>query len=120
VRRCTAQRRQIRQERPRRGQHPGTDLRLIRHDTSTGGLAEGLCGLAVIRAPIDLEPWAHVQIGQEARCAALASDDPWARRRAIRLAEIPGRPLAIDSRTGITALNLWPEEDQPFPATERE
>ncbi|MFJ8696782.1 LysR family transcriptional regulator [Streptomyces roseolilacinus] len=94
-------------------QHPETDLRLIRHNTPTGGLAEGLCDLAVIRAPIDLKPWAHVQIGQEARYAALASDDPWARRRSIRLAEIPGRTLAIDRRTGTTALNLWPEQDRP-------
>ncbi|MFI2780732.1 LysR family transcriptional regulator [Streptomyces sp. ALB3] len=95
------------------GQQPETDLRLIRHNTSTGGLAEGLCDLAVIRAPIDLKPWAHVQIGREARYAALASDDPWARRRTIRLADISGRTLAIDRRTGTTTLDLWPEEDQP-------
>lgn len=94
-------------------QHPETELRLIRHNTPTGGLAEGLCDLAVIRAPIDLKPWSHAQIGQEARYVALASDDPWARRRSIRLDEIPGRTLAIDRRTGTTALDLWPEEDQP-------
>ncbi|MEE1839386.1 LysR family transcriptional regulator [Streptomyces sp. NPDC093108] len=94
-------------------QHPETDLRLIRHNTPTGGLAEGLCDLAVIRAPIDLKPWSHARIGYEARHVALASDDPWARRRSIRLDEIPGRTLAIDRRTGTTALDLWPEEDRP-------
>ncbi|SCE59169.1 DNA-binding transcriptional regulator, LysR family [Streptomyces sp. DvalAA-43] len=94
-------------------QHPETDLRLIRHNTPTGGLAEGLCDLAVIRAPIDLKPWSHARIGYEARYVALASDDPWARRRSIRLDEIPGRTLAIDRRTGTTALDLWPEEDRP-------
>ncbi|GAA2451847.1 LysR family transcriptional regulator [Streptomyces pulveraceus] len=94
-------------------QHPETDLRLIRHNTPTGGLAEGLCDLAVIRAPIDLKPWSHARIGYEARRVALASDDPWARRRSIRLDEIPGRTLAIDRRTGTTALDLWPEEDRP-------
>ncbi|MEV8308660.1 LysR family transcriptional regulator [Streptomyces flavidovirens] len=94
-------------------QHPGTDLRLIRHNTPTGGLAEGLCDLAVIRAPIDLKPWSHARIGHEARYVALASDDPWARRRSIRLDEIPGRTLAIDRRTGTTALDLWPEGDRP-------
>ena len=35
-------------------QHPETDLRLIRHNTPTGGLAEGLCDLAVVRAPLGL------------------------------------------------------------------
>ncbi|MER6981998.1 LysR substrate-binding domain-containing protein, partial [Streptomyces carpinensis] len=94
-------------------QHPETDLRLIRHNTPTGGLAEGLCDLAVIRAPLDLGPWAHALIGYEARCVALASDDPWARRRGIRLAEIPARTLAIDRRTGTTTLDLWPEGNRP-------
>ncbi|MFE6664856.1 LysR family transcriptional regulator [Streptomyces sp. NPDC057697] len=94
-------------------QHPETDLRLIRHNTPTGGLAEGLWDLAVIRAPIDLKPWSHARIGYEARYVALASDDPWARRRGIRLDEIPGRTLAIDRRTGTAALDLWPEEDRP-------
>ncbi|MBK3555630.1 LysR family transcriptional regulator [Streptomyces sp. MBT56] len=44
---------------------------------------------------------------------AMASDDPWARRRNIRLDEIPRRTLAIDRRTGTTALGLWPEADRP-------
>ncbi|MFD0338938.1 LysR family transcriptional regulator [Streptomyces sp. NPDC127117] len=94
-------------------QHPETDLRLIRHNTPTGGLAEGLCDLAVIRAPLDLKPWAHALIGHETRYVALASDDPWARRRSIRLAEIPARTLAIDRRTGTTTLGLWPEGARP-------
>ncbi|WP_247746977.1 LysR family transcriptional regulator [Streptomyces oryzae] len=94
-------------------QHPETELRLIRHNTPTGGLAEGLCDLAVIRGPLDLKPWAHALIGHERRVLALASDDPWARRRSIRLAEIPGRTLALDRRTGTTTLDLWPDEDRP-------
>ncbi|MGO1022215.1 LysR family transcriptional regulator [Streptomyces rubiginosohelvolus] len=94
-------------------QHPETELRLIRHNTPTGGLAEGLCDLAVIRAPIDLTPWSHARIGDEARYVAMASDDPWARRRSIRLDEIPRRALAIDRRTGTTALSQWPEADRP-------
>lgn len=34
-------------------------------------------------------------------------------KRGIHLDEIPGRTLAIDRRTGTTALDLWPEEDRP-------
>lgn len=94
-------------------QHPETDLRFIRHNTPTGGLAEGLCDLAVVRAPLDLGSWSHALIGQEARLVALASDDPWAKRRSIRLDEIPTRTLAIDRRTGTTALGLWPGDEQP-------
>ncbi|MEV5201293.1 LysR family transcriptional regulator [Streptomyces sp. NPDC053720] len=92
---------------------PDIELRLIRHNAPTGGLAEGLCDLAVIRAPLDLRPWAHALVGHEDRYVALASDDPWARRRSIRLNEIPDRTLAIDRRTGTTTLGLWPEDEQP-------
>ncbi|MFG2142103.1 LysR family transcriptional regulator [Streptomyces sp. NPDC048650] len=94
-------------------QHPETELRLIRHNTPTGGLAEGLCDLAVIRAPIDLKPWSHALIGHETRCVAMASDDRWARRRSIRLDELSGRTLAIDRRTGTTTLDLWPAHERP-------
>ncbi|MGW2181539.1 LysR family transcriptional regulator [Streptomyces sp. NPDC001732] len=93
--------------------HPKTELRLIRHNSPTGGLAEGLCDLAVIRAPLDLTPWSHALVGHEHRYVALASDDPWARRRTIRMGEIPGRTLAIDRRTGTTTLSLWPEDERP-------
>ncbi|MFF4162590.1 LysR family transcriptional regulator [Streptomyces sp. NPDC001741] len=94
-------------------QHPGTELRLIRHNSPTGGLAEGRCDLAVVRAPLDLTSWSHVLIGHEARRVAMASDDPWARRHGIRLDEVLGRTLAIDRRTGTTTLDLWPEHDRP-------
>ena len=94
-------------------QHPETALRLTRHNTPTGGLAEGLCDLAVLRAPLDLKPWAHALIGYEKRYVALASDDPWSRRRSIHLNEIPTRTLAIDHRTGTTTLELWADHEQP-------
>ncbi|GGY56088.1 hypothetical protein GCM10010342_49860 [Streptomyces anulatus] len=55
----------------------------------------------------------HARIGTEARYVAMASDDPWARRRSVRLDEIPNRVLAIDRRTGTTALDLWPEQGRP-------
>lgn len=93
--------------------HPGTELRLVRRNAPTGGLAEGLCDLAVIRAPLDLRPWSHALVGHERRVVALASDDPWARRRSIRIDEIAGRTLVIDRRTGTTTLNLWSGTERP-------
>ncbi|MFE0722973.1 MULTISPECIES: LysR family transcriptional regulator [Streptomyces] len=93
--------------------HPETELRLIRHNSSTGGLAEGLCDLSIIRAHLDLRPWAHTVVGHEHRYLALASDDQWARRRSIRLDEVSTRTLALDRRTGTTTLNLWPEDERP-------
>ncbi len=93
--------------------HPDIELRLIRHNSPTGGLAEGLCDLAVVRTAIDTRRYAHALVGQERRFVALASDDPWTRRRSIRLAEIRERTVAADRRTGTTTLDLWPEGDRP-------
>ncbi|MGW2842495.1 LysR family transcriptional regulator [Streptomyces sp. NPDC001493] len=94
-------------------EHPGTELRLVRHNSPTGGLAEGLCDLAVVRSALDLDRWSHALVGFEHRQVALASDDPWAHRRSVGLEEVATRTLALDRRTGTTTLNLWPEDRRP-------
>jgi DNA-binding transcriptional LysR family regulator len=93
--------------------YPETGLELIRTNSVTGGLAEGLCDLAVLRTGIDSKRFASAIVGYERRYCALAADDPWARRRSIRLDEVPQRTLLIDRRTGTTTLGLWPETNKP-------
>lgn len=82
-------------------------MQLTRHNTASGGLAEGLCDMAVIRTVPDPSQWASCIVGLENRVVAMASDDPWARRRHIKLREIPSRTVSIDRRTGSTTLELW-------------
>jgi DNA-binding transcriptional LysR family regulator len=93
--------------------YPDIELQLIRTNSSTGGLAEGLCDLAVVRTPPDQRRFVSAVVGQERRHCALAADDPWARRRTIRLAEIRERTVALDRRTGSTTTDLWPEGAAP-------
>jgi len=98
--------------------HPGVDLHLVRTNTATGGLAEGACDVAVVRAPADPGPrgdgrFDGAVVGLEARWCALASDDPLARRRQVRLSELAGRVLAVDPRTGTTTPELWPAGNRP-------
>ncbi len=93
--------------------YPGVDLSLVRTNSATGGLAEGLCDIAVLRTAADSKRFASAVVGHERRYCALAADDPWARRRSIRLDEIPQRTLLIDPRTGTTTRNLWPGTSQP-------
>jgi DNA-binding transcriptional LysR family regulator len=92
---------------------PGVELDLIRTNSATGGLAEGLCDIAVLRTPADSNRFASAVVGQERRYCALAADDPWARRRSIRLDEIPQRTLLIDQRSGTTTPDLWPAGARP-------
>jgi DNA-binding transcriptional LysR family regulator len=91
--------------------YPTVELQLIRTNSPTGGLAEGLCDIAVART--EVHGFQSTVVGHERRCVALAADDPWARRRSIRLDEIPGRTLLMDRRTGTTTLELWPAGARP-------
>jgi len=94
-------------------QYPGVDLHLIRTNSATGGLAEGLCDIAVLRTDVDSRRFASAVVGHERRYCALAADDPWARRRSIRLGEVPQRTVLIDRRTGTTTPDLWPAAARP-------
>ncbi|HXC85271.1 MAG TPA: LysR family transcriptional regulator [Trebonia sp.] len=93
--------------------YPGIDLHLIRTNSATGGLAEGLCDIAVLRTPADGKRFARAIVGSERRYCAIAADDPWAKRRSIRLDEVPRRTLLIDPRTGSTTPDLWPRASRP-------
>lgn len=95
------------------GQHPDVELLLVRTNTATGGLAEGLCDLAVVRTPLDPRRFAHAVVGHEARYCAMAADDPLVRRRTVTLGDLSGRVLAVDHRTGTTTTDLWPAETRP-------
>jgi DNA-binding transcriptional LysR family regulator len=102
------------------GRYPDVELQLIRTNSATGGLAEGLCDIAVLRTLAGGRRFASAVVGEERRYCALAADDPWASRRSIRLDEIPQRTLLIDRRTGTTTPALWPADAQPHiqePAT---
>jgi DNA-binding transcriptional LysR family regulator len=102
--------------------HPELTLDLVRTNSPTAGLAEGVCDVAVVRAPSDghdagtdrSDPrFATAVVGLETRYAALAATDPLARRRQLRLADLAGRVVAVDPRTGTTTADLWPPDDRP-------
>ncbi|MEV4333733.1 LysR family transcriptional regulator [Streptomyces sp. NPDC049597] len=93
--------------------HPKTELHLVRVHSATAGLAEGACDLAVVRRPLDERRFDAAIVGLERRMCAMASDDPLARRRSVRLADFSGRVLLVDRRTGTTTTELWPPEARP-------
>jgi DNA-binding transcriptional LysR family regulator len=94
--------------------YPTVELQLIRTNSPSGGLAEGLCDIAVLRTEVrDTNSFDAAVVGSERRYCALATDDPWARRRSIGLADIPRRTLLIDRRTGTTTPDLWSADARP-------
>ncbi|MFR9729690.1 LysR family transcriptional regulator [Saccharopolyspora sp. MS10] len=92
---------------------PDVELHLIRTATQTGGLAEGACDLAVVRVGFDSRRYESAIVGHERRYCALATDDPWARRRSVSLAEVRERVLVVDRRTGTTTAELWAPGEGP-------
>lgn len=96
-----------------RAEHPETDLHLVRANSATAGLAEGVCDLAVVRRPVDDRRFESAIVGLERRLCAMAADDPLARRRSVRLADLAVRTLLVDRRTGTTTTELWPPEEGP-------
>ncbi|MER7572599.1 LysR family transcriptional regulator [Streptomyces sp. NPDC126514] len=93
--------------------HPGTDLQLVRVNSATAGLAEGASDLAVVRRALDDRRFDSAIVGLERRLCAVAADDPLARRRSVRLADLGGRTLLVDRRTGTTTAELWPPDARP-------
>ncbi|MFD8761109.1 LysR family transcriptional regulator [Streptomyces mirabilis] len=88
-------------------------LRLVRVNSTTAGLAEGACDAAVVRRPLDDRRFDSAIVGLERRLCALAADDPLAGRRSVRLADLGGRVLLIDRRTGTTTTELFPPDSRP-------
>ncbi|WP_329342058.1 LysR family transcriptional regulator [Streptomyces sp. NBC_00663] len=90
-----------------------TELHLVRVNSTTAGLAEGACDLAVVRRALDDRRFESAIVGLERRLCAMAADDPLARRRSVRMADLAGRTFLVDRRTGTTIPDLWPPETRP-------
>lgn len=89
-------------------EHPLIELELVRQNSPTAGLAEGLCDVAIVRRPVDERRFDSVVVGLERRFVAFADDDPlWGRRRQLSMSEIAERTVVIDTRVGTTTEDLW-------------
>lgn len=87
--------------------HPDVHLVWVQTYAPSGGLADGSTDVAVIRRPISDNRFASTLIGTEGRYAAVAAEDPLARKRFLRMADFAGQTLAVDHRTGTTTEELW-------------
>ncbi|MCU1407433.1 MAG: LysR family transcriptional regulator [Glaciihabitans sp.] len=99
--------------------NPRITLELVRAHSPSAGLAEELVDFAILRRSpgaarshgADAFEWQVV--GTERRFCAVAAADPLAKRRTVTLADIADRPVAIDTHTGSTTLQLWPGIHRP-------
>ena len=98
---------------------PEAALVFVQSNTPTAGLTEGLADVAVLRRPAADPRLRTARLGEERRYAAVAADDPLARRRSVRLTELADRTVAVDGLTGTTTESLWAPSDAPATRTVR-
>ncbi|GAA2674804.1 LysR family transcriptional regulator [Streptomyces lunalinharesii] len=95
----------------------GAKVRLVRRDTPLAGLETGESDVAVLRG--DVPPDAGLRTAllfQEPRVAAVpraAAPGSLARRRVLDWAELAELPLVVNTVTGTTRPELWPEGRRP-------
>ncbi|WP_090098995.1 LysR family transcriptional regulator [Lentzea jiangxiensis] len=88
-------------------EHPGLPLVFVQSNSPTAGLAEGTADVAVVRRTLDDPRFETALLGTERRYGVIATDNPLARKRSLKLADLARYSLAVDDRTGTTTLDLW-------------
>jgi DNA-binding transcriptional LysR family regulator len=94
---------------------PRTPLELHRIDEPTAGLATGAVDVAILRGPVEAPGLASRLLTTEPRVAALPVDSPLASDTTLRLVDLAGNPLVLNTVSGTTRIELWPEDTRPGP-----
>ncbi|MER5885146.1 LysR family transcriptional regulator [Streptomyces sp. NPDC001941] len=94
-------------------EHPGTPLELLRVDDRTAGLLRGEVDAALLRGPVDAPGLVTEELLVERRVAAVAADGPLARRATLTLADLAAEPVVLNTVSGTTTVELWPEGGRP-------
>jgi DNA-binding transcriptional LysR family regulator len=92
---------------------PDRQLRSRRNDERLAGLTAGQVDVALVRGPITDRSLRSIIIDNEPRMAAVPADHPLAGEPTVSLADLSGETLIVNSVTGTTTLDLWPDEPRP-------
>jgi DNA-binding transcriptional LysR family regulator len=93
--------------------YPEVPLELLRVDDRTAGLIQGKVDAAIVREPITVPDVRTIRLFAEPRMAAIPADGPLAARPVLTLADLAAYPIALNTVSGTTALELWPEHARP-------
>jgi DNA-binding transcriptional LysR family regulator len=98
--------------------HPEVPLELLRIDDRAAGLTQGKVDAAVLREPISLPNVRTSWLFAETRLAAVPSDSPLAERPILTLTDLTAYPIALNTVSGTTTVDLWPEGARPHTTVE--
>lgn len=90
-----------------------TPLELLRIDDRTAGLTRGEVDAALLRGPVDTPGLVTELLFTEPRVAAVTADGPLAAHASLTLADLAAGPVVLNTVSGLTTVDLWPEESRP-------
>ncbi|MET9382250.1 LysR family transcriptional regulator [Streptomyces sp. NPDC002928] len=93
--------------------HPQMPLELLRIDDRIAGLAQGRVDAVLLRGPFNIAGVCSTVLFRESRVAAVPADSDLAQRSELTLADLAGRTLVLNTVSGSTSPQLWPDALQP-------
>lgn len=91
----------------------GANGRLVRRDDITTALQSGDIDIAFVRHVIDDDDVAMMTLFEEPRVAAVSARSPLAERNTLSWNELSKHPVVINTRSGNTRPDLWPQAQSP-------
>jgi len=92
---------------------PERKLQLRRSDERIAGLGNGKVDVALVRGPVTDRSLRSTIVDNEPRMAVVPANHPLANARTVSLNDLTGETLIVNSVTGTTTLDLWPEPPRP-------
>lgn len=92
---------------------PDVPLELLRVDDPTGGLAQGKVDAALLRGAVPPAGLRTELLLSEERLVVMAADSPLAALPRIALADVAAHPIALNTVSGTTTMDLWPPGSGP-------
>ncbi|MEU1377735.1 LysR family transcriptional regulator [Streptomyces triculaminicus] len=98
--------------------HPGIPLELLRVDDRTAGLTQGKVDAALLRGAVTSPGLRTEPLLSETRVVVMPADSPLAALPEVTLADLADRPIALNTVSGTTTMDLWPPAARPVATIE--
>ncbi len=98
--------------------HPGTPLELLRIDDRTAGLTQGKVDAALLRGEVTAAGLRTELLMSEERVVVMPADSPLATLPRVTLADLAAHPIALNTVSGTTTMDMWPPTARPVAAIE--
>ncbi|MEV6227671.1 LysR family transcriptional regulator [Saccharopolyspora shandongensis] len=92
---------------------PRIPLELLRIDDRTAGLTQGKVDAALLRGAVTWPGLRTELLLSEERVVVMAADSPLAALPRVTLADLAAHPIALNTVSGTTTLDLWPPTARP-------